>query len=422
MLYSRDIYHGLGEREVFKTMYKLLATNNFEVASKLISYIPNIGRYDDLFVLMDTKAKNNLIDFIKNRLFDDLVNLKNKNYKEISLLAKWMPSLNCSNYEKIVLAKKIASSLGLKEKEYRKILVTLRKGRIVENNLREMDYSFNYSKLPSLALKKYREAFIRNDGERFSKYLCDLKENKVKINVSTLYPYDIINEYRYILDNPLNISLMESQWEKMKEGLPLLKNTIVVRDGSASMTSFNYHPYNVATSLAILFSELLKGKLKDSFITFSSKPQIVKFNEGMSLKEKLDYIHKFNDVSNTNILKTYKLLAEIEKGMKKEEQVDQILIISDMEFDMGSENVPTFETFKEIFKENDLKVPKVIYLNVCSRRYHTPTTIKDNNVILLSGASKNIVSILEGKNDLDVLSFMEETIKPYKEKVKELLS
>ncbi|MFR6695605.1 MAG: hypothetical protein ACLUS6_17425 [Dysosmobacter sp.] len=62
-----------------------------------------------------------------------------------SLLAKWLPSANASNEDAIRQAKQIARSLGMNDAQYRKTLSALRtKISIIENNLREKDYTFDY--------------------------------------------------------------------------------------------------------------------------------------------------------------------------------------------------------------------------------------------------------------------------------------
>ena len=44
-----------------------------------------------------------------------------------------------------------------------------------------------------LALNKYNKAWYRNDGERFTSYLQDVKQGKSKINASVIFfPHDII--------------------------------------------------------------------------------------------------------------------------------------------------------------------------------------------------------------------------------------
>ena len=53
----------------------------------------------------------------------------------MSLLAKWLPSVNASNAETVRKAKRIARYLGMSDAEYRKALVELRKKiRIMEHS------------------------------------------------------------------------------------------------------------------------------------------------------------------------------------------------------------------------------------------------------------------------------------------------
>ena len=415
MLYTRDIKNGLGEREVFRCMYEILGNKNPIIAAKMIETVVNYGRYDDILSLIDTEAQPYLIKHLKKTLKNDRKNQKSN----ISLLSKWLPSVNCHNKQRKALGKKIANLLGMTEKSYRKCLSTLRKGRIIENDLRKMDYSFDYQKVPSLAINKYREAFKRNDGVRYQEFISNVKKGKTKLHTDTLYPYDIIRTYSSEMCE-IDQEMMEAKWKNMKMSLPELKNTIVVRDGSGSMCSNNKHPLNVSTSLAILFSEYLGGELKNSFITFSSNPEIVNLDKCNNLCEKLKLTYKYNDCSNTNILKVYNLIAKKEKNMNKDEQIKRIIIISDMEFDYGVADVPTYETFKQIFADKGLIIPQVIYINVCSHSIHFAAT-KDDQVILISGASKNLVSLLNNTTDFTPLSLMNKALNPYYQVVDKIL-
>ena len=415
LLYARDIRGGLGERAVFRTLYHDLAIDNPDLAVKIIPLVIEFGRYDDLFVLIGTKSEPALIELIKKTLEEDLASPDGS----VSLLSKWMPSINASNPKTINLARHLAKALGLSNAEYRKILSELRKGRIVENNLRTMDYSFDYQSVPAQAFHKYRAVFERNDGARYHDFIDKALKGEAKIRTEGLYPYQIVpNYFEFDRLNELEKAAMESKWQAMKDGLPDLSGTIVVRDGSGSMMCDNGFPDRVATSLAILFSEYLKGPFKDSFITFSSHPEIVRFQEGMSLYDKLEEIHRYDDVSNTDILKVYRLILELETIAQP---IKRVLIISDMEFDQGAENVPTYETFKSMFEEKGLPLPQVIYLNVNSHGIRFSAT-KEDNVLLLSGASRNLVSLLADAGELDCRSLLDMAIAPYRELVRDILA
>ncbi len=158
LFYARDIRGGLGERRVFKVILAWLADNDPAAVCKNLKYIAEYGRYDDFLCLMDTACEKSMMDVLKTQFRADREALRNGG--DVSLLAKWLPSVNASNAVTVSHAKKIARYFGLREADYRKALAELREHlRIIENHLREKDYSFDYSKQPSKAMYKYRRAF-----------------------------------------------------------------------------------------------------------------------------------------------------------------------------------------------------------------------------------------------------------------------
>ena len=151
------------------------------VAVQLIKFIPEYGRYDDLLVCLDSPICAEVVAYIKDQLEKDVE--AKKNNQPISLLAKWLPSVNTSSNQTRILASKLAALLGLTKEKYRKMLSFLRKGLIIENNLREKDYSFNYEHVTSGAMFKYRYAFLKNDEKRYKTYLEELSKGNVKISL-----------------------------------------------------------------------------------------------------------------------------------------------------------------------------------------------------------------------------------------------
>ena len=393
LMFSRDVRGGAGERKVFRHIFKYLCLNESEVAKQLVPFIFELGRWDDIFVGLKTPIENIILEIIIAQLQRDINALSNG--EPDSLLPKWMPSINTSNKESVLRAKYLAKKLNMDNSVYRKTLSSLRKGRIIENNLRVKDYTFEYESVPSLAMHKYVKAFFRNDNERYKEYLNAVNNGEKKINVSSLYLYDIISEYEYGMSEEAKLA-MQVKWDNYTRNIDL-GNTIVVRDGSGSMMCCNGMPMKIATSLSIYFSELLKGKFKNKFITFSSNPELVEF-KSKSLYQKLQKVYTYNDCSITDISKVYDLLLNAYECEKKE-RIDRIIIVSDMEFDQGVECESTFETFKNKFDKLGAKMPEVVYWNVASRNIHFASSKDQPNIRFVSGASSKILdSIIEGNN------------------------
>ena len=124
LFYMRNIRGGLGERNTFRVLLKELAQFYPEIAKQIVYAVPEYGRWDDLLILLDTPIKADVIAFIKEQIEKDQKAMKEG--KEVSLLGKWLPSINTSSKEKVALAKLIMKELGMKAVEYRKLCSALR--------------------------------------------------------------------------------------------------------------------------------------------------------------------------------------------------------------------------------------------------------------------------------------------------------
>ena len=415
LFFARDIRGGLGERRFFRVIMKYLAQNYPDTVIRNIDNIAEYGRYDDILSLMDTACEQEAIAYIKAVLTDDMEYMQA--HDSVSLMAKWLPSVNASNKETVRLAKKIARGMGMSEAEYRKMLSSLRSYiKIIENNLREKDYSFEYLTQPSKALFKYRKAFIRNDGERYKEFISLAKKNPIALNTSTLTPYDIvgtvIKNRRLRGENALSADereVLDATWNSL-ENYVHSDNTLVVVDGSGSMYwgASNVLPAAVAESLGIYFAERNKGAFHNHFITFSANPQLVEI-KGRDICEKVMYAMSYNECSNTNIEKTFDLILNtaVKNRLKKSDLPSRIIIVSDMEFDNATADsqMSNFENAKLKFKRAGYELPSLVFWNVNSFNRQQPVTKNDRGVTLVSGMSPQIFAMLKEDN-LNPYQFM----------------
>lgn len=415
LLYLRDVRGGLGERNSTRNCIRYLITHGHKMtAVSLIPYLVEYGRYDDILLYLDYPSTEKAVaEYISRQLEKDIEDFEDG--KPISLLSKWLPSINASSKETVTHANKLCKLLGLSKAEYRKTLSKLRKGKIVERNLTERDYTFEYSKLPSRALAKYVKAFNRNDQERYQAYKESLKKGEVKAKVSNLFPYEVVRMLR------TDKALAEELW-KAYDRNELSGNTIVVRDGSGSMTwgPGSVMPMEVADSLSILFAEQLTGDFHNKFITFSNKPKFVEL-KGDTLEEKVWSLKKHNEIANTNIEKVYDLLYQASLSIDDpSEYIQRVIIISDMEFDEGATNVPTYERMKQKFESAGIPLPTMIYWNVNARNVHFAAK-PESNIRLVSGMSQNIITNIITNTACDPVSFMLQTLEKYDRVVNKIL-
>ena len=404
LFYARDVRGGLGERRLFRVIFDYLAKNNDEVPIEtLIGLVPIYGRYDDLFGLLDTQYSAEVIGHITRQIALDLNSAKNG--ESISLLAKWLPSVNASSEKTRKNGKMIAKKLGMSEKEYRQILSKLRNYiDIVERKMSSDRFSeIRYEAVPSKANLIYKNAFIRHDEERRKAYLESLKKGETKINAAVLYPHEIV--HAYTMENAFSIKPYDETLEQLWKALPAvpeLANTIVVADGSGSMGApvggTRCAALSVANALAIYFAERSAGQFKDKYITFSASPQLVDLSPGVSLKERLQIALAHNEVANTDIYSVFMLILQsaVSNSMKQEELPKNIVIISDMEFDYCADNVSKrlFHRISYDYNRHGFKLPRLVFWNVNARTNTIPIKENELGVALVSGFSISIAKMV----------------------------
>lgn len=394
--FARDIRGGLGERRIFRIILHWLAENHAGSVNRNIRYIPEYGRFDDLFALLNTPCEKTVLVYIKNCLQADLAAMERG--AEVSLLGKWLPSVNASNAGTVKNAKRIARSLGMTDAMYRKTLARLRKYiRIIENHLRCRDYTFDYAKQPSKAMYKYRKAFLRNDGERYGAFLEKVFSGEAKLHTGTVTPYEIVAPFFTGTVSETERYSIDVTW-KAQADFTDCENALVVIDGSGSMyCGANPLPAAVALSLGIYFAERNTGGFRNHFITFSENPRLVEIKGG-DILAKLRYCHDFNEVANTNVQKVFELVlnAAVKHNIPQSDLPSTLYFISDMEFDCctADAELSNFQYAKQLFSSHNYTLPKVVFWNVASYRHQQPVTQNEQGVALVSGCTPRIFSLL----------------------------
>lgn len=396
--FARDVRGGLGERRAFRVMLKTLAGLSPASVLKNLEHIPEYGRYDDLLTLMDTPCRKPMLDYIKSQLDRDLTTL-NGGEGTVSLLAKWLPSVNASNGDTVRTAKQVARALGMTDAAYRKTLSALRRRiAILENPLRERDYTFDYAKQPSRAMFKYRKAFSRNDGERYRAYLEQVLAGKAKLNTGALYPYDLVAPLiNHTPDAAERLSL-DTAWKALPDCAGG-GNALAVVDGSGSMywSAAQPTPAAVALSLGLYLAQRNTGAFHGHFITFSRRPRLVEV-KGTDLCEQVRYAMSFNEVANTNVQAVFELILNtaVKNRLPQSELPETLYFISDMEFDRCTEqaDVTNFEYAKQIFAAKGYRLPKIVFWNVASRNLQQPVTMNEQGVALVSGCTPRLFEMV----------------------------
>lgn len=400
--YGRDVRGGLGERAVGRLMLRELALLYPEVVTANFKNIVKFGRYDDLFVLFDTECEDAMVEFVKMQLVSDKRFMDK--HESVSLLAKWMPSINASSEHTKALAHRFVKALNTTPREYRKTLSALRKYidvtevKMSANKWTEIDYKA----VPSNAMANYGSAFTRHDYEGFNRYMEAVKSGDVKINAATLYPYNVI-ETMYG-----NRDVAEAQWKALPNYVEGDNNLLIMADVSGSMMG---RPMATSVGLAIYFAERNHGAFANKFMAFTDIPRIVNVT-GDDLFEK--YCSVTDHVGyNTNLEAAFDaiLSTAVRTKCPQADLPKALVIISDLEIDYWNGGSLTFtEEMRKRFADAGYEMPKLVYWNVDSRKDTFLASKNDPNTILVSGQSASTFKNLIKGIDLSSFEIMVQTL------------
>ena len=397
LFYCRDIRGGQGERRVFRVLLPHVAEKHKSELDKNLRLVPEYGRYDDLYSLINTKLEERMWDIIATQLLKDKVNMQKGN--PVSLLAKWLKKADASSQNTRKLGIYTAKKLGMSVYDYKRLCVKLRRYiDVVEQRMSANKWdTINYPAVPSRTMMNYRKAFARHDEKRFGEYMNKAQSGEQKINSATLYPYDIVEKILYRNEDS---KVLEAQWNNLPNYVDGDVNAVVMADVSGSMSG---RPMATSIGLAMYFAERNKGAYHNLFMTFSQNPKFVAV-KGETITQKIKFISRADWGMNTDLEKALLKILDvaIENHCSQEEMPKSLIIISDMEIDYCTsqkhrENF--YDYVSRVYEEHGYKIPNVVFWNVDSRHDVFLADKDRKGVQLVSGQSastfKNLIGCVD---------------------------
>lgn len=388
LLWSRDVRGGAGERQRFRDLLSIALDQMYVPAEAILLKVPEIGRYDDLHVLVGTKWEELALSV-------HLAGIKAGN----GLACKWAP-------RKGKIAEKLRTMWDVSPKFYRKHIVQHTK--VVEQLMCAGKWDeIEYSHVPSVASGIYGKAFQRHDSSRYAGYLASVVKGEAKMNASAIFPYDI---YRNVVRG--NRDQADAQWSSLPNYLQGVDERIIVMsDVSGSMTGL---PMDISVSLGLYFAERLEGEFKNCLLTFSERPSLFKLEPDSTLSQKFVQIQGMNWGMSTNLEAAFDVILQnaVRFNVPQDKMPTKLLIISDMQFNSCVSNGgdTALEMARRKFAEKGYKAPSVIFWNAAgSDSGNAPARFNETGVALVSGASPAVVqSVLGG--EIDPVKVMLKTI------------
>jgi len=399
LLWGRDARTGAGERQLFKDSINFIAENQvltLDEAARVLVKIPELGRFDDLFVFVDTVLEDEAFALLYHAIF----------VQDNGLAAKWTP-------RKGPVANKFRKFLGLSPKQYRKALVE--RTNVVETAMCAKDWNaIDFSKIPSVAAARYQKAFLKNAPETYATYKAALVKGdpSVKVNAKGVYPYDIIKSLRRG-----DATVANAQWKALPDFMAgsESRGILPIVDVSGSMTcsaggNSEITCLDVAISLGLYVSERNRGIFKDQFITFSSRPQMLKTTG--SLSERMTQMARSNWEMSTDLNAAFKLILDsaVNGNVPAEEMPDTILILSDMQFNQCIRHDDSaMQMITRKYNEAGYKLPNVVFWNLNTSN-GVPVSFDKSGTALVSGFSPSIMASVLKAEEVTPLTMMKTTL------------
>ena len=404
--YARDIRGGLGERKTFRVLIRYMAEKHPEALRPNLDLIGVFGRYDDLYELIGTPLEDNMWSAMKKQFEEDLQNLNAGN--AISLLAKWIKTADASSIATRKLGILTAQKLGYPVYNFKRIVRNMRKRvGVVESLMSTGRWNeIKYPEVPSRAMMIYRKAFMKHDADRFGEFINKAENGEVKINASTLFPYDIVEKILYGKENN---KVLEAQWKALPDYVEKGTNVLVMADVSGSMYG---RPLATAIGLAVYFAERNIGAYHNLFMTFSGDPKTVLLI-GETLGQKIRNVNGANWGNNTDLRAAFERVLEIAErhSIPQEDMPKAIVVISDMEIDScGNREWIFYDEMANSFHKSGYVIPNIIFWNVDSRHdaFHADHSRK--GVQLASGQSVTVFKQILQNLGYNPVEAMENTI------------
>lgn len=397
-LWARDVRGGAGERRAFRVMMQYLEKNHPKVLIRLLPYISEFGRWDDILIFEDKEVEAAALNIYG-------LALRSGN----GLAAKWAP-------RKGLTAVKLRNVMGLSPKQYRKMIVGL--SDTVEQKMcaREWD-KIEFGKLPSIAAKQYQKAFMRHAMNACIQYKNALLEGKDKINASAIFPHDVLVSLK-----KGEILVAEAQWNSLPNYMSD-KKILPVVDVSGSMNvrlrNSNVSAMDVAISLGLYISEKNTGAFNGVYCTFSDNPELVQLKG--SLKDRYNQLNNSNWGMSTNLEAVFNEILKRAKdqNVPQEDMPEIILMVSDMQFNqcVSNSSNSAFEMIRAAYEQAEYKMPTLVFWNIVEYD-NVPVEANKKNVMLISGFNPSILTSILKTEKITPFNVMLNTINAERYQIK----
>ena len=387
--WMRDVRGGAGERQVFRNVLVFLVSYDIDAARALMHKIPEIGRWDDLLVI-EGPLKSEAFAMIAQAL-----------RAGNQLCAKWMPRQGAK-------AAELHAHMRMTPKQWRTLLVGLT--HVVEQQMCANQWdTIEFNKVPSVASARYRKAFGRHTPT-FAEYVEKLAAGETTINAGAVYPYDVLKHVNVFDEEQPELDHVAAQWQALPNyvGNASILPMVDVSGSMTAQAASCVSCLDVAVSLGLYVADKNRGPFKDTFLTFSSEPQLLHLQG--NIVEKVMQMVKSRWEMSTSLDRALDIILKtaVEHRVPAAEMPQMLIILSDMQFNayehVANDGTTTPQSAIEMiatkYAAAGYQMPAIVFWNLNGAYANAPVAYDASGVAMVSGFSPVILkSLLSGTVD-----------------------
>lgn len=403
---SQNVQAGQGNRDEFRKALVWVARYHPEVLNKNLWIVPLIGCWKDLWH-MDL-----IEDLDQDKVYDLIAKGIECDYNR-DLVAKYLPRVrsksNIYNERHVRLnafAYGLMKHLSWSPVQYRKFKSNGKAHDFQKKMSKGLFHEIDFNSIPGKALYQMVNNKGMDNKTTFERHGIDVAYldwiQKQPVAKFTGYVYELMKAV-----SPNMSQVQKHTVDKQFDGLiqkaqslgTISENVWCALDTSGSMTAqvADTTAYDICLSLGVYFSALNQGAFKDQVIMFDNVSKVKALSGTFS--DKIMQLRSSTIAwGSTNFQSVIDEIVRIRRQHPEvpiEDFPTTLLVVSDMQFNPVNGNTQTNYN-RAIRKLAAVGLPKmrIVWWWVTGRKSDFPSTLDDDNVIMIGGFDGSILSLL----------------------------
>jgi hypothetical protein len=416
IFYKGDCRGGANEKRLFQVGMNWLVQRHPKWSN--LSHIPEYRYWRDLVnvAIQNPSVRGQVVVLFADQLYKDREMLT-ENTSEVSLCAKWVPTEGCTeDLKDPYFLLSLRAVMGMTPREFRKGFITPLRAhlKIVERFMCANEWGqIDYSRVPSVAMQKYKETFKKHDSKRFSecdgKVVCD--NISAKVNVQESFAHIIAAPY---LRGGSKDDIIETQFKTLEDQVKkmgIFNRSLVISDTSSSMSGT---PRNISIALGILISRCTAAPFTDFMINLASEPTFTKLSD-KDLHLNVQTMSRLLWDGLPDIYTEFDKLFQKADEMKltAEQMPNRLYILTDSQFDkiiaMISSGGALYDVWQK-FTSRNYNVPEIVYWNLRGETAIASIPNSQKHMRIINGFSTSVLSTIMKGCSLEPYNIMFETL------------